>query len=143
MQTCRRCYQVPEEKVQYIPYTTCRMVPEERCQTVKCHRIREIQEQRTCQVPYTTCRMVQEEHCSQVPVTTCHLEPYCVKVKVYRQVPVCEPVCEPTCPPACPPAPCCPDAPISRGPNTAEWYARVTDRALRGNPVVQASATGK
>ena len=124
---------VPETKTCQIPYTTCRMVPEERCQTIRCRRCRYVTEERTCQVQYTTCRMERQEHCCQVPTTTCTMEQYCVPVKVYRCVPVCEPICEPVCPPACP------DGPIGRATSSAEWYARVTDRAR--SAIVSVSAT--
>ena len=122
MITCRRCYVVPEQRVRYVPYTTCKMVPEERCETIRCRRCKLIYEQHCCQVPYVTCRYVPEEKVCLVPQTFCTREAYCVTYKVCRQVPVCEPVCEPACPPG----------PISRGISTAEWYARLTDQAQHG-----------
>jgi hypothetical protein len=93
-----RCLSIPEHKVCKVPYTTCRMVPEERCEVVRCCRCRLVPEERVCKVPYTTCRMVSEECVRQVPVTTCHMEPYCVTYKVCRRIPVTIAVCPPPCP---------------------------------------------
>src|SRR5438034_9942146 len=122
METCRGCYTVPEVKVQYIPYTTCKMVPEERCEVIKCRRCKYVPEEHVCCVPYMTCRMVSQECVRQVPCTTCTLEPYCVTCKVCRRIPVCEPVCEPACPPPCSPGP------WSMGPRMHEWLAHFMNR---------------
>ena len=84
---------VPEQKVRYIPYTTCRMVPEEQT-SGEVPALPDGAGGTTCQVPYTTCHMVAEEHCTMVPETTCAVEPYCYTRKVTRYVPVCDPVCE-------------------------------------------------
>ena len=87
-----RCVMIPEQKVQYIPYATCKMVPEEHCHMVTCRRCYYVTEVRCQLIPYTTCKMVPEEHVTSVPVTTCHMEPYCVTRKVCRKVPVYVPV---------------------------------------------------
>ena len=119
MVTQRRCHFVPEEQVVQIPYTTCRMVPEERSEVVRCRRVHYVPEERSYQVPYVTCRLVPEERVQMVPHTTCTMQPYCVMVKVCRQVPVCVPVCEP----------CCPPGPTSCKPGSHEWFARLLHRA--------------
>jgi len=105
-----------------VPYTTCKMVPEERCEVIKCQRCKLVPEEHCREVPYVTCRMVPEERCCQVPSTTCTWEPYCVMQRFYRCVPVCVPECPPPCPPACPPA--------AAKETNAEWFARVSYRAL-------------
>jgi hypothetical protein len=102
-----------------VPYTTCKLIPEEKCEVIKCRRCRLVTEQRTCQVPYLTCRLIPEEKVCQVPHVTCTMEPYCTTRKVYRQVPVCVPVCPPPC--GC----------TSRRMSSTEWYARLNDRAVR------------
>jgi hypothetical protein len=107
---------VPEQKVQYIPYTTCKMVPEEHSEVIKCRRCRYVTEEHCQKVPYVTCRLETQEYVKQVPCTTCSLEAYCVTVKVCRKVPVCEPICEAACP-RCPSI-CC------TKPRWQEWLSR-------------------
>jgi hypothetical protein len=98
-ETRRHCYNVPEVKVCYTPYTTCKMVPEQCVRTVKCYRTHYVPEERVCQVPYTTCRLVPEERVRCVPRTECKMEPYCMTYQTCRYVPVCQAVTEPACPP--------------------------------------------
>jgi hypothetical protein len=117
---------VPEQRTCKIPYTVCKMVPEERCEVVKCRRCHYVTEERCCKVPYTVCRLVTHECVRHVPCTTCTLEPYCVTYKVCRCVPVCVPVCEPVCEPACPPP--CPAGPCSAQPHLHHWLARTAHR---------------
>jgi hypothetical protein len=117
MVTRRKCYMVPEVHVKCVPYTTCHMVREEKCEVTTCRRCKMMPEERVCQVPYTTCRMVPQECVKLVPSTVCHLEAYCVRYKVCRQIPICVPVCEPKCPPPSgptPPPPFDPPAPAPR-----------------------------
>ena len=76
-------------------------------------------EEHCTQVPYVTCRLVPRECVRMVPETTCTLEPYCVTVKVCRQVPVCVPVCPPPCP--------C--GPVSCKPTVHEYLARCVCQA--------------
>ncbi|MGE3807795.1 MAG: hypothetical protein AB7K24_24290, partial [Gemmataceae bacterium] len=57
-------------------------------------------EERVKMIPYTTCRIEREECTRMVPHTTCRMEPYCVKYKVCRRVPVCVPTCDTGCCPA-------------------------------------------
>jgi len=102
---CRKyCYKVPEEKVCYIPYTTCRMEKETCYKTEKCCKTNWVPEEKVCCIPYTTCRMVEEQRTRCVPKTTCKMEPYTHTYQTCRLVPVCEPVCEAPCAPACPSA---------------------------------------
>src|SRR5262249_42059938 len=105
--TCRRCSLVPEQRMAYIPYTTCRMIPEVKCEMVRCYRCRYVTEEHVQRVPYTTCRMVAEECVRMVPYCYCTMEPHCVTYKVCRRTRVCVPTSEPCCPPPCPPNACC------------------------------------
>ena len=130
MINCRRCYLVPEQKVVQVPYTTCRMVPEERYQTITCQRCKLVPEERVCQVPYVTCHTETQECVRQIPHTECHLEPYCVTYKVCRCVPVCVPV-EPCC------TPCCPQECCSLKPHVHHWLAR----SCHARPMVECQAT--
>jgi hypothetical protein len=100
---------VPEEKVQRIPYTTCRMIQDQHCRMITCRRCTMVPEQKVMQVPYTTCKMVpeehcetikcrrckmvSEEHCQQVPYTTCRL----VREECVKQVSTTECTMEPYC----------------------------------------------
>ena len=65
---------IPEEKVQCIPYTTCKMIPEEHCRMEtrfrRCYMVPEVKVQ--C-IPYTTCRMVTENHVRYVTQRRCHM----------------------------------------------------------------------
>jgi hypothetical protein len=133
MLTCHRCYLVPETHVCRVPYTVCKMIPEERCEVIHCRRCKMVPEEHTCMVPYVTCKVLTEERVCQVPQTFCTMQPYTVTYKTCRLVPVCEPVCEP----------CCPPGPLGRRESTTEWYARLTDRVLHDPAVRQASADGK
>jgi hypothetical protein len=131
MSNCRRYYSIPEVKVQQVPYTVCKLVPEERTEVIRCRRCKLVPEQHSCQIPYMTCRLVPEEKVTVVPNTVCTLQPYCVNYKVCRQVPVCLPVGEPPCPPA---------VPLSSRVGSTEWYARLTDKALHVANAVSAAA---
>jgi hypothetical protein len=84
---------VSEEKVCKIPYTTCRMVCEERTCVQKCQKCTMVTEDKVCKIPYTVCKTVAKEVVRQVPVTTCRMEPYCETYKVCRRVPICAPSC--------------------------------------------------
>src|SRR5206468_3690064 len=93
---------VPQECVQRIPYTTCRMISEQHCKMVVCKRCLMVPEVCVRHIPYTTCRTVPEQHCKMVTCRRCVMVPeVCVQRIPYttcRMVPVMVPVCEPSCP---------------------------------------------
>ena len=122
MQTCKKCYVVPQQHTVCVPFTYTKWVPEYRTVVDKVRTCRYVPEVRTCQVPCVRCRMVPEECVAMVPTTVCTHEPYCTMVRRCRVVPV--PV---------PEAPCCgPVASMSH----AEWFARTVNSAQ--TEVVQA-----
>src|SRR5206468_6847010 len=65
MITCRRCYTVTEEKVQCIPYTTCKMVRQDHCYMETCRKCTLVPEVKVSYTPYTTCKLVPETHRSE------------------------------------------------------------------------------
>ena len=111
---------VRETCVKKVPYTVCRMVPEQRVKTCTYRVCKMVREQRVKQVPYTVCKPVCYEktiQCVQyVPRKVAYTVTRCVPRVVCTQVPVkvCCPVprcCKPACEPAC----CEPVANATRG----------------------------
>src|SRR5213075_2297102 len=66
---------VPEEKVCHIPYTTCKMVPQQHCRMITCRRCYTVPEEKVCHIPYTTCKMVAQQHCKMIPQRRCYTVP--------------------------------------------------------------------
>ena len=64
---------VRETCVKKVPYTVCRMVPEQRVKTCTyqvCHMVKELCEKR---IPYTVCQMVPEQHVKTCTYQVCHM----------------------------------------------------------------------
>ena len=90
-ETRTRCYTVPEEKVRQVPYTTCRMVPEQHVRYETRKQCYTVPEEKVCYRPvhdlpdgprartsatrpgrhcYTVC----EEKVCHIPYTTCRID---------------------------------------------------------------------
>jgi len=121
---------VPECVPVQVPYTVCKMIPEERVHVENVTTCKTVVEYHTRCVPYVTCKMITQEVCQQVPQVVCDYEPYTVTVKRCRVIPVVIPNCEkPCCPTPCEkpcPAPC---VPVLKPCSHSEWFARSIDRA--------------
>ena len=74
-ETRTRCYKVPQECVQQVPYTTCKLVPGAPRPHRDPHPLLHGAGAHVRYVPYTTCRMVPETHCKMVTQQQCYTVP--------------------------------------------------------------------
>ena len=66
---------VRETCVKKVPYTVCKMVPEQRVKTCTyqvCHMVKEVCEKR---IPYTVCKMVPEQRVKTCTYQVCKMVP--------------------------------------------------------------------